>query len=229
MSSSDFADGYIFCATRGLPTQKKTAKIQHMELPDDKRRQLCEQLLTYIARTPARARVATQVLDFVLHTPDCFERSHTAGHITGSAWVVSPDGEKALLTLHRKLRLWVQPGGHADGDPDILRVALREALEETGIKGLTPLCPDIYDIDIHLIPARPQSGDPEHLHYDVRYLLQAPHEQYVISDESDALGWFTEHDLNHLTPPADDAVRRLATLWPITKERLQTQFDAKQA
>ena len=200
-----------------------------MELPHDKRRHLCEQLLSYIARTPERAQTAGQLLEFVLQTPDCFERSHSAGHITGSAWLVNPGGNKALLTLHRKLKLWVQPGGHADGDPDVLRVALREAQEESGIGGLRALSANIYDIDIHVIPARPLTGEPEHLHYDVRYLLQAPHEQYAISDESDALGWFDEQELNHLTPPADDAVLRLAALWPAARKRLHTQFDAKQA
>lgn len=200
-----------------------------MELPHDKRRHLCEQLLAYIDRTPERAQTAGRLLEFVLQTPDCFERSHAAGHITGSAWLVNPDGNKSLLTLHRKLKLWVQPGGHADGDPDVLRVALREAQEESGIGGLRALSADIYDIDIHVIPARPLTGEPEHLHYDVRYLLQAPHEQYAISDESDALGWFDEQELNHLTPPADDAVLRLAALWPAARKRQHTHFDAKQA
>lgn len=200
-----------------------------MEIPHDKRRHLCKQLLAYIDRTPERAEIATRLLHFVLQTPDCFERSHSSGHITGSAWLVNPEGNKALLTLHRKLKLWVQPGGHADGDPDVLRVALREAREESGIEGLLPLSPDIYDIDIHVIPARPLTGEPEHLHYDVRYLLQAPHEQHIISDESDALGWFSQQELHALTPPADDAVLRLAALWPATREQMHTQFDAKRA
>ncbi len=184
-----------------------------MELPTDNRRDICLQLLDYIARTPERAQIAEKLLDFVLQTPDCFERSHAAGHITGSAWLLNPTGQKALLTLHRKLKLWVQPGGHADGDPNVLRVALREAQEESGISGLIPLRTDIYDIDIHTIPARPQCGEPEHLHYDIRYLVQAPHENYEISDESDELGWFTAEQLHTLTPEADQAVLRLAALW----------------
>lgn len=194
-----------------------------MKLPQDKRLPLCQQLIHYMENHPAREHAARQVLDFVLQNPDCFERSHTDGHITGSAWLVNKQGDKTLLTLHRKLRLWVQPGGHADGDGDVLRVAIREAQEESGIVQLHPLSPDIYDIDIHTIPERPQTGEPEHLHYDIRYLLQAEHENFVISDESDDLGWFTETELLHLTPAADEAVLRLAALWPAAREMLSAQ------
>ena len=185
-----------------------------MSLPEDKRKSLCMQLCTYIATHPQRRETAQQILDFVLSTPDCFERSHTAGHITGSAWLLNAEGNKALLTLHRKLKLWVQPGGHADGDENILRVALREAQEESGISGIRALSPEIYDVDIHTIPAHAPTNTPEHLHYDIRYLLQAPHEEYAISDESDALDWVRPGELHRLTPAVDDAVLRLAALRP---------------
>ncbi len=188
-----------------------------MRLPEDKRKSLCMQLCAYMATHPQRRDTARQILDFVLQTPDCFERSHMTGHITGSAWLLNPDGDKALLTLHRKLKLWVQPGGHADGDADILRVSLREAEEESGISGILPLSRDIYDVDIHTIPYHAPTATPEHLHYDIRYLLQAPHEYYAISDESDALGWFHPAELDRLNPAVDDAVLRLAALRPNAK------------
>ena len=178
--------------------------------PNDKRWQLYTQLIRYAERHPERREVAEQMLRFVAATPDCFERSHAAGHVTGSAWLLSPCGGKALLTLHRKLGLWLQPGGHADGDADTLRVAMREAQEESGISGIRPVHCEIYDVDIHTIPAHPASGAPEHLHYDVRYLLQAPHERYVVSPESVALAWFTPAELEALS--ADVSVLRLAGL-----------------
>lgn len=188
-----------------------------MRLPDDNRKQLCMQLCAYMATHPQRRDTAQQILDFVLQTPDCFERSHLAGHITGSAWLLNPDGDKALLTLHRKLKLWVQPGGHADGDADVLRVALREAEEESGISGILTLSREIYDVDIHTIPYHAPTATPEHLHYDIRYLLQAPHEHYAISDESEALGWYRPAELDRLSPAVDDAVLRLAALRPDAK------------
>ena len=178
----------------------------------DKRRALYEDLAYYAARCPQRRAVAERIMRFVADTPDCFERSHLAGHITGSAWLLSPDGTKALLTLHRKLGLWLQPGGHADGDADVLRVALREAQEESGICGITPLSSHIYDVDVHSIPAHPDSGAPEHLHYDIRYLLQAPHERFVLSHESVALVWYSPDEPTALTPAPDESVLRLARL-----------------
>lgn len=198
------------------------------EHPQDERRPLCEQVERYIKRHPENRTTAMRLLQFVQETPTCFCREHKQGHITGSAWLVNQQGDKALLTLHRKLRIWVQPGGHADGDSDVLRVACREAREESGITELCVLDSEIFDIDIHTIPARPAVGEPEHLHYDVRYLLQAAHENYIISDESDALGWFTREQILHLTPPADNATLRLAALWPETSKTV-AKCDANDA
>lgn len=186
--------------------------MQH-ELPQDPRRPLCEQVIHYVQTHPENRQRAEQLLQFVLSTPECFNRSNQAGHITGSAWLLNPAGDKALLTLHKKLHIWVQPGGHADGDADVLHVACREAEEESGIHGICVLCPEIYDIDIHTIPAHTATNTPQHLHYDVRYLLRAPHEHFSLSDESDALGWFSLQDIHALNPPADSATLRLAHLW----------------
>ena len=183
----------------------------NVNIPQDHRRQLSEALVSYQQSHPERADIAQQILDFVCSTPDCFCRSHTAGHITGSAWLLNPEGNKALLTLHRKLGRWLQPGGHADGCSDTLATALREAVEESGISGITPMQETIYDVDIHTIPARPHAGESEHVHYDIRYLLRAPHEQYILSDESDELAWWAPEDIE-LHPDLDAAVRRLAKL-----------------
>lgn len=172
--------------------------------------QLCHALLHYQHTHPQRAAIAQRILHFVQHTPDCFSRSHTAGHITASAWLLSPDGSHALLTLHRKLRRWLQPGGHADGCADTLSTALREATEESGISGIRPISLSIFDVDIHPIPARPH--EPEHLHYDIRYLLQAPHTHFRISHESLALAWWPQHAFAARPTELDTAVLRLASL-----------------
>lgn len=139
-----------------------------------------------------------------------FERSRLQGHFTASCWLVSGDGRRALLTHHRKLDRWLQPGGHADGDVDLGRVALREAQEETGVAELK-LEGGIFDLDRHRIPAR--GAEPEHWHYDVRYVIRAgANERFVVSDESHALAWRGVADI------ADDAdldtsLRRMARRW----------------
>ncbi len=149
------------------------------------------------------------MLRFLRSTPDCFERSNKEGHFTGSAWLVNPAGDKALLTLHRKLKRWMQTGGHADGDTNLLGVALREATEESGIGGICPVSEEIFDIDIHEIPGRPAAKETAHLHYDVRYLLRAPHEHFCISDESDDLAWWNRHELETRHTELDEAIIRM--------------------
>lgn len=182
----------------------------------DKTSTLEEKLEQFRTQNPGREAAAQRILEFIRSTPDCFERAHTAGHITGSAWLLNPTGDRVLMTLHRKLKRWLQPGGHADGQRDTLAVALREAEEESGIRDITAVSNDIFDVDIHLIPARP--GEPEHFHYDIRYLLRAPHEQFVISDESDALAWWSSADFADRRRETDDAVLRMAAIVPGIKK-----------
>ena len=125
---------------------------------------------------------------FVEAEPDCFERSFEPGHVTGSAWIVSPSRRGVLLTHHRKLDLWLQLGGHCDGDPDVRAVSLREAHEESGLDELRVVDEAVFDVDVHEIPVRP--GEPAHFHYDVRFLLEAdPEAPLVVSAESRALAW----------------------------------------
>jgi 8-oxo-dGTP pyrophosphatase MutT (NUDIX family) len=133
----------------------------------------------------------------LLNHQDCFQRTHLPGHITGSSWIINSDRTKALLVHHAKLNKWVQPGGHADGEENILNVALREAEEETGLTKLVPQ-QNIFDVDIHLIPAR--KDFPEHYHYDIRFLVEANEEEKIIvSDESHDVKWISISELENFT------------------------------
>ncbi|MCY7359377.1 MAG: NUDIX hydrolase [Rudanella sp.] len=145
---------------------------------------------------------------FVEQQPSCFERSLAMGHITGSAWIVSSNAtpanrQQTVLIHHRKLDRWFQPGGHADGNPDVAAVAMQEAQEETGLSGLRfagnpgeP--PAIFDVDVHLIPARPD--EPAHFHYDIRFLIEAdPNEPFVESGETKAIQWVRLEDIPTFT------------------------------
>ena len=185
-------------------------------IPKDPRHALCEMLIRHAASHAERREAAVRIMEFVSTTPNCFCRTCRQGHITGSAWLLNPAGDKVLLTLHRNLKRWMQLGGHADGDPDVLRVALREATEESGIPGIRPLSAEIMDVDIHPIPARPDRGEPAHFHYDIRFLMQAPHERFAISDESDDLAWWSYADIQSRRAELDEAVLRLARIWQTT-------------
>lgn len=137
-------------------------------------------------------------------------RERTRGHLTGSAWLVSADGLRVLLTHHRKLGRWLQLGGHADGEVDLARVALREAEEESGLPHLT-VEPDVFDLDRHWIP--PRGTDAGHWHYDVRYVVRAcGSEAFVVSEESHALAWRRIDDLVG-DSACDASLRRMAAKW----------------
>jgi len=131
-----------------------------------------------------------------LQHPDAYQRKHLPGHITGSSWIINNDGTKVLLVKHAALHKWLQPGGHADGDENVLRVAIREANEETGLANLTRVGTGFFDIDIHSIPARKDLSFPQHDHYDVRFLFQADEADSVkISEESTELEWIQLKEL----------------------------------
>jgi 8-oxo-dGTP pyrophosphatase MutT (NUDIX family) len=170
------------------------------------RRALLEELDAY-APVDARERdMRDRLRAFVAANEDCFERTNVAGHVTGSAWIVDADASAVVLLHHRKLDRWLQPGGHADGDGDVRRVALREAMEETGLPDLAPASAGIYDLDVHEIPAR--GDEPAHLHYDVRHAFYAHRDEApIVSDESHAVRWVPFAEIEHFT--IDESVRRL--------------------
>src|SRR5438445_11675292 len=130
---------------------------------------------------PAEHLVVDLFTDFVRMQADAAERSLAIGHLTGSAWLVSADGARVLLTHHRKLDRWLQLGGHADGNTNLAHVALREAEEESGLRGLV-VEPEIFDLDRHEIPAR--GAEAAHWHYDVRHVVHATAgEDFVVGEE----------------------------------------------
>jgi 8-oxo-dGTP pyrophosphatase MutT (NUDIX family) len=158
------------------------------------RQELISQLSQYKTSFAEEKAFVKPFLELLQHA-NCFERTHLPGHITGSSWIIDEHFEYVLLVHHAKLNKWLQPGGHADGDDQVLRVALREADEETGLKKITPFKSDIFDIDIHTIPTRKEM--PEHLHYDIRFLLTGSREETIVcSEESHEVKWVSLNALH---------------------------------
>jgi len=151
-------------------------------------------LLNMLARHQTRfmeeSAYVARASEFIAKHPDCFFRELWPAHVTGSTWVVSPDRQRVLMLHHRKHDQWFQPGGHADGDADILRVALRETSEETGLeaKHVRLVDENIFDVDIHTIPA--MGSDPRHEHIDVRFLVEIDDRLSIPgNDESHEVLW----------------------------------------
>lgn len=154
---------------------------------------LLESLRRHRPEDAAEAGHLRQIVAFVASHDDPFDRRIPHGHLTGSAFVLSEDGGRVLLLHHTKLGRWLQPGGHADpGEASGEAVALREAMEETGIPSLHlhPAAPRPLDVDVHAIPAR--GGEAAHSHLDLRYLVTAPASAVPLraAAESRALRWF---------------------------------------
>ena len=166
-------------------------------------------LATWDPPTADQERTRDRMLAFVdAHPLDAHERSCLEGHLTASALVLDAAGERALLTFHAKLGKWLQLGGHCDGDANLAAVALREAIEESGIEGLV-IDPIPVDVDVHPIPARGE--EPGHLHLDTRFLVHAPAgSRERASAESLELRWFAREELD-LTD-TDDSVRSLLAI-----------------
>jgi 8-oxo-dGTP pyrophosphatase MutT (NUDIX family) len=186
----------------------------------DARALLRAQLLHLAAREPEDGERVRRFVGFIEAHPNCAERSLQIGHLTGSAWLVDPSGEHVLLTLHRKLDRWLQLGGHADGELNLARVALREASEESGLPELRldddpstrgkDGAPMPFALDDHRIPERP--GEPEHTHFDLCYVVRASAELTpVLNNESKELRWWPISDL--LQPGVEAFLSRMARRW----------------
>ena len=121
------------------------------------------------------------ILDFLDRNPDAFLRSNRLAHMTASAWIVNPARSKVLMVYHRLYDSWSWTGGHADGETDLLAVALREVREETGVEHLFPVSEAIYSLESLTVDGHEKNGDyiSSHLHLNVTYLIEA--------DERDAL------------------------------------------
>lgn len=189
-----------------LPFRLPSKKIL---TPADPRAPLIRKLARYRPIDEADFATAQRVIDFVSEHPNCFQRSLSDGHVTGSAWVVDESGRRVLLTHHRKLNLWLQLGGHADGDADPLQVALREAREESGISGISPASEKIFDLDIHPIAAH--GADPAHVHYDIRFAFRAHDDRFTVGEESYDLAWI---DIDRIADRTREAsMLRMAAKW----------------
>ncbi|QHT68499.1 NUDIX hydrolase [Rhodocytophaga rosea] len=151
----------------------------------------------YIASDENERKMVNNTIAFAQTYPDCLLRSLLTGHLTASAWITDESRKYVLLIHHYKLDKWFQLGGHADGEPDLRKVALTEAREESGLQHFSLISEVIFDVDIHQIPARLQ--EPAHYHYDIRFLLQASRNEPLVKNaESKALEWVSIEQVSTL-------------------------------
>ena len=181
--------------------------------------ELIRAIEAYVPWNDQEARDKEETLRRLKSGEALLDRSNTSAHMTASAWVVSPDRQKVLMAYHNLYDSWAWLGGHADGEEDMLAVALKEVREESGLKNVRPLTEDIFSLEILAVTGHEKKGQfvSSHLHLNVTYLLEADPADPVRckEDENKAMGWFT----------LDDAIA--ASKEPWFQERVYQKLNAK--
>ena len=180
-----------------------------------------EELTRYRPWNEQEAQDRAELLRRLKSGEALYTRDNAAGHLTASAWVVSPDRRQVLMAYHNLYNSWSWLGGHADGDHDLLAVALREVREESGLTAVRPVSPSIYSVEILTVDGHEKRGVyvSSHLHLNVTYLLEADPSVPVRRkpDENSAVAWFG----------LEEAVAASSEPW--FRERIYQKLNAKLA
>ena len=156
---------------------------------------IVEEIKKYRPCNAQEQRDQALILDFLEKNGDAFLQSNLLAHMTASSWIVNPERTKTLMVYHNLYDSWSWTGGHADGETDLLSVALREAREETGIEHVRPLSPEIFSLEVLTVDGHEKRGEyvPSHLHMNVTYLLEAEESDtlHICREENSGVAWFT--------------------------------------
>lgn len=159
---------------------------------------IVEEIIKYRPCNEQEQRDKAVILAFLENNEDAFLRSNLIAHMTASAWIVNPERTKTLMVYHNIYDSWSWTGGHADGETDLLAVALKEAREETGIAHVRPVSPEIFSLEVLTVDGHEKRGAyvPSHLHLNVTYLLEAEESDtlHICKEENSGVAWFTLED-----------------------------------
>lgn len=162
---------------------------------------LKEQIEKYTPFNPQEEKDKAFILKLFNSKEELFTRENNVAHFTASAWVLNPERTKVLMVHHNIYNSWAWMGGHADGERDLLAVAMREAREESGIKDIKPICEDIFGIAVIAVAGHEKYGEyiSSHLHLDVVYLLEAAENQTlaVNLEENSGVAWISVDDIKN--------------------------------
>lgn len=165
---------------------------------------LMEEIRVYQPWTDKETWEKTQILDFMERNPDCLTRGNRIAHMTASAWVMNRQRTKVLMAYHNIYDSWAWLGGHADGEPDLLAVAMKEACEEAGLRtvsqggSLRPVREEIFSLETLTVDGHVKRGSwvPSHLHLNLTYLLEADENETIHNNEEENSGvrWFSPEE-----------------------------------
>ena len=180
---------------------------------------IVDDIIAYRPRCEQEARDKAVILDFIANNPDAFLRTNLIAHMTASAWVVDREREHVLMVYHNIYDSWSWTGGHADGERDLLSVAVREVREETGVQHVRPVTEDIFSLEVLTVDGHEKRGEyvPSHLHLNITYLLEADRRDtlHICAEENSGVRWFTPEEA------------LLASSEPWFVERIYKKLNAK--
>lgn len=170
------------------------------------RQELMETIKAYQPFNEQEEMDKALILNWIETQENAFSRDNTVAHMTASAWVVNKDRSKVLMVYHNIYHSWSWLGGHADGETDLLAVAIREVKEEAGISSVRPVSEEIFSLESLTVDGHVKRGSyvSSHLHLNVTYLLEADSEEHVSvkEDENSGVAWFSpEEALKKSTEP----------------------------
>ena len=178
-----------------------------------------EQLRAYCPWNEQEEADCAELLRRLGQGEDLWTRENRSAHLTASGWIVSPERSRVLMAYHNLYDSWSWLGGHADGDHDLLAVALREAQEESGLSTVRAVSPELFSVEILTVDGHEKRGHyvPSHLHLNVTYLLEADPALPIRCkpDENSRVGWFG----------LDEAVEASSEPW--FRERIYSKLNAK--
>lgn len=159
------------------------------------------------------------MLELLAAQENILTRENRTAHFSASAWLLNKEHTKVLMVYHNLYHSWSWTGGHADGEPDLLAVAKREAMEETGITDIQAVSDRIFSIEILTVDGHMKKGSyvPSHLHLNVTYLLEADDQEtlHVKPDENSGVKWFSP----------EEALEACSEPWMV--ERIYTKLNKK--
>ena len=162
------------------------------------RQELVNQIENYKSFNEQEEMDRQLILNWIKNNDNAFSRENTVAHMTASAWVVNKDRSQVLMVYHNIYNSWSWLGGHADGETDLLQVAIREVKEEAGISNVWPVSEEIFSLESLTVDGHVKKGRyvSSHLHLNVSYLLEADSEEAVSikADENSGVAWFSQEE-----------------------------------
>lgn len=153
-----------------------------------------ESLINYVPYNEQEEKDKKFMLNYIDNSANILDRTNIVAHFTASSWIVNKARDKVLMIYHNIYDSWSWTGGHADGDDDLLAVAVKEAKEETGVDNILPVDGSIYSIEVITVDGHIKRGEyvSSHLHLNITYLLEADESEdlSVKEDENSAVSWF---------------------------------------